>query len=406
MSTDGGVQDTAADEWGRSAGAAIAGAGSLDGPDRETQAAQEAYGRRDSQQEVEDEYSSKPATYSGTEGEENINKETSTNGNGYQLEDGPSSSSYGVKPRSRDNSNEAPILPPITTSTPLPSTTGALSPSTPSAAPISPSTPGADQDDASYFASIGSTRAAQAAVSRRPNSPPSSRYSGVPTVAVAQPALSSASIQKYEPAPEGRKMTAAAFRKGFARVPSAQNVSGGASSSGNLATSSGRTGQTGEESAPGSSIGHQEDSNSSVQPLAIKKRNSYQPPSNSNSTINLQQQSLEGIENPAPAYDAGGGSNAGNENPRDSVYGGMGDDGQGSYHHQQQQPQQANQYAYNDPYSNGNGNGNPGGYPDYSRPQQPWTQQGPGSRPTSAQGQRPQSGQPAGYYPSYPTSGY
>lgn len=397
LSTEG-FKDTAADEWGRSAGAAIAGAASVgasgtgngnDEVERETQAAQEAY--RNTDDNLEDEYSRTPV------GESALNRdEAATTTNSHN-------------PRSRQNTNEvAPTLPPISTSTPLPgaSTAGAMTPISPSA------TNDSQQDDASYFASIGSTRAAQAAV-RRPNSPPvnSTRYSGVPTVAVSQPALASASVQKvYEPNPEGRKMTAAAFRKGFNRVPSAQNVNPSGSTS--FGSAIARQNSAGQDDTSTSNVGDESNASSSIQPLAIKKRNSYQP----------VDENTDGIDHPAPPYMPGGPAHGSagphvpydsnlnvnnSEEPRASVYGGMNDDystnnvnssrRQSYQSAQTSQPQQ--QYSYNDPYSNGPG------------VPQPWTQGNgsrPNSRPGSAQGSRPlpPNSSSNNYYPSYPTSGY
>ncbi|UZJ56761.1 hypothetical protein CBS101457_006081 [Exobasidium rhododendri] len=95
------------------------------------------------------------------------------------------------------------------------------------ATPLSPSFTNASaaQDDASYFQSVGSTRAAQQAV-RRPTSQSSNSVNTPQSIAGAAGYPSSNQVPSgtYEPQPEGRKMTAAAFRKGFARAPSNQHV--------------------------------------------------------------------------------------------------------------------------------------------------------------------------------------
>lgn len=187
----------------------------------------------------------------------------------------------------------APSLPPLRATTPLPG-----GGSGPGAMAAAPSTPSAQQqqalDDESYFAAVGSTRAAQAAA-RRPTSPQSgSRYSSMmpnsgsvsslaamgATAASQQnsssgPAAGAGGTSSYEPADSGRKMTAAAFRKGFNRNASGQQQPGFAapspmtehppSFSGGASSSSG-IGREGTSSpAPG------------VAPLAIRKRHSAVP---------------------------------------------------------------------------------------------------------------------------------
>ncbi|SPO30494.1 related to LSP1 - primary component of eisosomes [Ustilago trichophora] len=103
----------------------------------------------------------------------------------------------------------APTLPPLRTATPLNGST-----STAQAAVASPQTYTAT-DDSAYFQSIGSTRAMQEAV-RRPTSPNQnasrmSSYGALGAGSTPQPSGG-----------EGKKVTAAAFRRGFSRNPSSQ----------------------------------------------------------------------------------------------------------------------------------------------------------------------------------------
>ncbi|CAO1629476.1 unnamed protein product [Sympodiomycopsis kandeliae] len=123
-----------------------------------------------------------------------------------------------------NSSDTAPSLPPLRASSPLPSANA-------SEQPVPNNTTTAVDDDESYFTSIGSTRAAQAAA-RRPHSPqPASPYgSNAPTSFGAAAAATSGTLpttpsgSTYEPSDSGRKMTAAAFRKGFNRAPSGQHL--------------------------------------------------------------------------------------------------------------------------------------------------------------------------------------
>lgn len=251
----------------------------------------------------------------------------------------------------------APSLPPLRASSPLPS----------------------EAAEDPYFAAVGSTRAAQAAA-RRPTSPamsngPSSsganRWSGQANSSLGAVAASSAST--YEPSETGRKTTAAAFRKGFARVPSSQHtptLDSGAGSS---------YGPAGPRESPGSPAG--------IAPLAIRKRHSalydadaphedevappYNPRQNGTSTGQHSQSDYN------EAYD-------------DGNYGGGG----GGY------GQQQNYYAAVSPGIAPV----PGGY--VSNTYLP--QNGVGSRPTSAMGhqqqqqqQQPSSGWQPPTYPSY-----
>ncbi|PWN30548.1 hypothetical protein BDZ90DRAFT_229564 [Jaminaea rosea] len=178
------------------------------------------------------------------------------------------------------SSPAAPSLPPLRATTPLPG--GGSGP--PAMASGTPATPQQQQqalDDESYFASVGSTRAAQAAA-RRPTSPAAgNRYSAMmsnsaSTNSLAAMGATAASQQNtgstpgLGPAQEptesggGRKMTAAAFRKGFNRNPSANHQSMPSPATENAPSFSG--GREGASSpAPG------------VAPLAIRKRHSAVP---------------------------------------------------------------------------------------------------------------------------------
>ena len=174
-------------------------------------------------------------------------------------------------------------------STPTLQETGSHTPErygTPSynAMPASPAvaTPSA-QDDASYFQAVGSTRAAQQAV-RRPISPSNSSFHASNSISSHLAANSGVPSSPYEPQAEGRKMTAAAFRKGFNRNPSSQQM--GASSS-NMGL-----GGTQSADAPYSSGGHEDGGGTA--PLSVRKRYSAVPG-----------QSAAGgsDEHPAPPYD-------------------------------------------------------------------------------------------------------
>lgn len=164
----------------------------------------------------------------------------------------------------------APSLPPLRASSPLPSsatptatTAAAQTPSSPSAPPPAAAASTA-VDDESYFTSIGSTRAAQAAA-RRPHSPtPSASFgagagagAGSSSFGAAAAALpTTPSGTAYEPSDSGRKMTAAAFRKGFNRAPSGQHL--------------GPAGRSGGDDVPS----RENTASPSVPPLAIRKRSS------------------------------------------------------------------------------------------------------------------------------------
>lgn len=143
-------------------------------------------------------------------------------------------------------------------------------------------TPAEDpENDDNYFQSVGSTRAAQQSV-RRPLSP-SSAAGGMATPSIGSHIPSS----PYEAPAEGRKMTAAAFRKGFGRGPSSQYAGGST-------TSLGLAQQVG-------------DTSDSTAPLAIRKRLSAVPGQGGEAY-----QGGEDHHPPAPPYDA-----------HQSIYGGL-----------------------------------------------------------------------------------
>jgi hypothetical protein len=169
--------------------------------------------------------------------------------------------------------NGAPPAPPPRLSTPAPLDTSLQTPA--ESQSHQASSTAAPLDDASYFQSVGSTRAAQQAL-RRPTSPAGSMVTASQSITGGLgPAIPAS---PYEAQPEGRKMTAAAFRKGFNRNPSSQQVHGvGGSSQGGA---------------------HSQDNNGyavddGTAPLAIRKRLSAVPG-----------QSGAGYDdNPAPPYD-------------------------------------------------------------------------------------------------------
>lgn len=167
-----------------------------------------------------------------------------------------------------DSTSGAPSLPPLRASSPLP---GGVTGTTADQQ---------EQDNQSYFTAVGSTRAAQAAA-RNPASPSSNRYSTMMSNSTSANSLAAmgataasqqtsggggAGYSTHEPAESGgRKMTAAAFRKGFNRMPSAQH-----GSTSNLASPAG-------EYPPALGIPSREGTSSpapGVAPLAIRKRHS------------------------------------------------------------------------------------------------------------------------------------
>lgn len=217
--------------------------------------------------------------------------------------------------------------------------------STPNAiAAAAPGTPNATQDDEFYFQSVGSTRAAQQAV-RRPMSPANTGRQFSSSLA--------APGGGHEGSGEGRKMTAAAFRKGFARAPSSQHQHFGASTT-SLGAGIARPGSAAPSAPDGSftsGSGHPENgdiSGAATAPLAIRKRHS-------GVSGQLYDQG-HFHDAPAPPYDA---------SQQSDVYGGM-------------------------------ASGHDNGYGESSAeahapPMQPWTNGSrPNSRPSSAAGWRHQ----------------
>ncbi|GAC76268.1 hypothetical protein PANT_20d00030 [Moesziomyces antarcticus T-34] len=187
----------------------------------------------------------------------------------------------------------APVLPPVRTATPL---NGSNANAQPVASPTTYT------DDSAYFQSIGSTRAMQEAV-RRPTSPPAqARMSSYG--ALSQPMGGSTST-------EGKKVTAAAFRRGFSRNPSAQ-----ANMEEQYANPLPQPPSLNAPMVPGAYVGTTPD-NEAVQPLHIQKRNSnsHQPAASAlgaaaaaGSPAAMQGRrysndlNVSGSENPAPPY--------------------------------------------------------------------------------------------------------
>ncbi|PWY97940.1 hypothetical protein BCV70DRAFT_43370 [Testicularia cyperi] len=234
----------------------------------------------------------------------------------------------------------APTLPPLRTATPLndPVALAAANgnhgaTASPVAAVSSPTTyANTATDDSAYFQSIGSTRAMQEAV-RRPTSPSQnanrmSSYGNLGAPIGGVPA---------GPGGEGKKVTAAAFRRGFVRNPSSQAnmtmpASGSGSGSGydeNLGSNplpvppSNLNPHAGLSTPvpPGGYLGTTPETESSVQPLHIQKRlsNSHnQPPQPQGGALgaaaaagtpaNMQGRrysndlNVSGTDHPAPPY--------------------------------------------------------------------------------------------------------
>ncbi|KAJ1570442.1 hypothetical protein NDA11_000758 [Ustilago hordei] len=166
----------------------------------------------------------------------------------------------------------APTLPPLRTATPLNGSTAAAMPQASAASP----TNYAATDDSAYFQSIGSTRAMQEAV-RRPTSPQAN-----PNRASSYGALGAAlSPQNTGAGVEGKKVTAAAFRRGFSRNASAQaNMNtpatyDDAGYGGNaLPMPPNLHASLTTPTPPGAYNGTPPNENEGVQPLHIQKRNS------------------------------------------------------------------------------------------------------------------------------------
>ncbi|KAK0528131.1 hypothetical protein OC842_004654 [Tilletia horrida] len=172
-----------------------------------------------------------------------------------------------------------------------------------------------DRDfDRSYFTEIGSTRALQESV-RRPTSPPggsspapSNRFANV---APASPSMAAANA--YEPPEGGRKMSAAAFKRGFARNASAQSVGyqpgglvggsssvGGGGDDGVAGLAAGSAAMTPTASYSGGAGGYGATKPEDIEPLHIRKRFSVTSANvlNTNSRIAAE----EGTDDAAPPY--------------------------------------------------------------------------------------------------------
>lgn len=108
----------------------------------------------------------------------------------------------------------APTLPPLRSATPLSGPTH----STQAPVRVASPAPNTATDDSAYFQSIGSTRAMQEAV-RRPTSPPDANAGRMASYGALGAAPPAGAIGGEG----GKKVTAAAFRRGFSRNPSAQN---------------------------------------------------------------------------------------------------------------------------------------------------------------------------------------
>ncbi|KAE8211900.1 hypothetical protein CF327_g4397 [Tilletia walkeri] len=203
--------------------------------------------------------------------------------------------------------------------------------------------------DRSYFTEIGSTRALQESV-RRPTSPPATgspstsyRYSlGGPSAGMGHAPASPQPSTAYEPPEGGRKMSAAAFKRGFARAPSAQSV--GPVAGGSIPPGQGYydeagspTAMTPTASAGGAGYGASK-AGSDIEPLQIRKR--FSVASGHALNANTRIQAEEGLDDAAPPYvapqyqpaqqqqqhqeylGAGGPGGPGSAHPN-SVYGGV-----------------------------------------------------------------------------------
>ncbi|KAN0064855.1 hypothetical protein ACQY0O_001912 [Thecaphora frezii] len=207
----------------------------------------------------------------------------------------------------------APMLPPLRTSTPLPSTAlEAEAPTASSPAPASyeptsyvasPTT--AVPDDLSYFQSVGATRAHQEAM-RRPTSlgenpiGPGSRSS---TYGSLSPGLGGG------PSDGGKKVTAAAFRRGFNRAPSNQAIAPAAASadSGGASTPVPPGGYASYTPTPAVTTPEGDLLASATPPLHIQKRHSAigaaaagSPASFSGRRYSIED--VSGSDAPAPPY--------------------------------------------------------------------------------------------------------
>ncbi|EPQ30512.1 uncharacterized protein PFL1_02038 [Pseudozyma flocculosa PF-1] len=239
----------------------------------------------------------------------------------------------------------APMLPPLRTSTPLPSdnldaavTVASPVPATFGAAAssydVAPTTNAAG--DSNYFQSVGGTRAHQEAF-RRPTSSSGSAM-GPGSRASTYGSLAAGAVGAGTP-DGGKKVTAAAFRRGFNRAPSAQALPAPPAQVGHENTGATTPvppgGYTGFDSAPGGGATPENEypSSSSTQPLHIQKRNSAigaAAAAGAPADLSGRRYSIEdvsGSDAPAPPYGYhGNGGNDGHEapGPHTGVYGGHG----------------------------------------------------------------------------------
>lgn len=153
---------------------------------------------------------------------------------------------------------------------------------------------GVGDEDEQYFQSVGSTRALQQAI-RRPLSPGAAMSN---TASASNSMTGHMASTPHEPQPEGRKMTAAAFRKGFGRVPSSQHQQHSA-----MGASTTSLGLGGANAAATATSGGGE---AETAPLAIRKRTSVIPGQTA------QTGDMATGDYPAPPYNA-----------HHSIYGGL-----------------------------------------------------------------------------------
>ncbi|KAL9934606.1 hypothetical protein V8E36_006381 [Tilletia maclaganii] len=344
ISTDG-YKDVAADEWGKAAGLAVAGASgrvATPPPDTEAAGSQSFWRDVDPVQEANISVANKLSLSTATATQQAPSSSAQHAGSAPPIDIPPSSDSRAPRLQvvnvTPPPENERPSRTALNTG----ETRNQFSSNTTS-----------DRDfDRSYFTEIGSTRALQESV-RRPTSPPGT---GSPSPAVqrftagSSPANlppASPSTANYEPPEGGRKMSAAAFKRGFARVPSAQAGPSSAAYGGGPAdevsspvvmtpTMSGGSRPAGNGSdGHGYGITGNGGAGADIEPLHIRKRMSVASGImlNSNSRIAAE----EGMDDAAPPYApspvagaapvrAGGGlgapPSASNAHPA-SIYGGL-----------------------------------------------------------------------------------
>ncbi|KAK0564383.1 hypothetical protein OC861_004323 [Tilletia horrida] len=316
FSTDN-YKDVAADEWGKDAGLAVAGASeSIETP----VSAAQLY--------------STPVFWRDVDPVQEANA---------SVNQGPSAAAA-ASPRTQtaelNSTSAAELRAPrlqVVNVTPEPEDEDRPASSTPAASAAAPGASSEQSDyDRSYFTGIGSTRALQESV-RRPTSPPAAAGSSSPRVnryslsgagAGAGPIVPNSPLTtalNYEPPETGRKISAAAFKRGFNRNPSAQSVglgNVGSSQSGPvggavdevtsptmMTPAMSQTGiGYGASTAYNNGTGAAPGGAGEVEPLHIRKRFSAASGNllNSNSGIAAQ----EGTDDAAPPYMPADGSGA------------------------------------------------------------------------------------------------